>query len=158
MATRTLDDNPRVTPLVLAGLELTVAEIAKAVPGGIQFPVPSAQKAMEDLDARSAQKRFRGFPRDDLDPSFRDGINILALLALFSDQDLVRQLVAPGAELTKVLSQRGLIGENGRVTVPAPPVDGIASEPWLGFLRAVYDTPPIARIRRQAVLRHGWPL
>jgi len=106
---------------------------------------------------QSELKRLGRF-KHDLEATFRDNIRILLLLALFSDEQVARQLVPTGSDKVPELVQLGFVGENGNVMVPAPPVGDIDSGPWVAFQRTVTSSPSLfSQIRFEATVRGGFP-
>ena len=149
---------PKVTPRVGAGLELTVVEVAKIVSGGLKYPNLTAQEAFEAFDVRSEEKRLQRLNRIDLDATFRDKIRILMLLSLLTDENLSRQLVPPSSAKATELTQKGLFSDAGKLLVPAPPVGDIDIAPWGTFSEILTRGPTLfSSIRYEATLRGGFP-
>jgi hypothetical protein len=148
----------KVTPLVVAGMELTVAELLKALPGGVQFPDGNVRASVENLDAQQEEKRWRRLKQRDLEDSFDDTVHVLAYLALFSDENLARQMVPPGSKWSTALFQEGFVGPDGQVSVPAPPVfKTIPNTRWNAFLEALDGLPTIYEIKYRDVQRGKRP-
>jgi hypothetical protein len=149
---------PKVTPIVVAGLELTIVEVAKSLSGGLKYPDPTTQHAFEAFDVRSEKKRLGRLGRADLEATFRDNIRILMLLSLLTDENLSRQLVPPGSQKATELTQKSFFSEAGRLLVPAPPVDDIDIGPWGTFSEILTRGPTVfSSIRYEATLRGGFP-
>lgn len=149
---------PKVTPKVVAGLELTVVEVAKSVSGGLKYPDPTTQRTFETFDVRAEEKRLQKLNRNNLEATFRDNIRILMLLSLLTDENLLRQLVPPGSSKALELTQKGFFSESGKILVPAPPVDDVDIVPWGTFSEIVTRGPTLfSSIRYEATLRGGFP-
>jgi hypothetical protein len=147
----------KVTPIVVAGLELTAAELLKVLPGGVQFPDARVQKEVENLDSRAEEKRLR--KQGNLGTSFEDTVRVLAYLALFSDESLVRQIVPTGSEWSTALSRMGFVGQDGQIRVPAPPVfEAVPNTRWNAFLDALDGLPTIFEIQDRDVKQRRRPL
>ena len=149
---------PKVTPRAVAGLELTVVDVAKSLTGRLAYPDTATQHKFEAFDARREEKRLDRLNRTDLEATFRDNVRILMLLSLLTDENLSRQLVPPGSPKATELMQKGFFSEAGQLMVPAPPVDDIDIGPWGTFSEIVTRGPTLfSSIRYEATLRGGFP-
>jgi hypothetical protein len=147
-------DEGKVTPLVAAGMNMAVAELLKLLPGGVQFPDADAEKSVENLDDRAVEKRLRRLKQHDLKVYFGDAVRTLAVLALFSEENLARQVVPPGSEVSTALSDKGFVGPDGRVRVPAPPVfPAIANTRWNVFADALESVKALSDVLYRAIDR-----
>lgn len=118
-----IDARKEPSAFVVAGMNLTLADIMRNLPGGPLFQDADARQAMDRLMPRTELERFQG-ARDRLG-SLKDQLRIAMLYSLFTDENLARMLVPPGSPVANTLAKAGFIDEQGRVRVPVPGAFGV---------------------------------
>lgn len=138
---------------------MTVAEMLKLLPGGAEFPDARAEESVENLDDRAEEKRLRGSRQGPLETRFESTVSALAYVALFSDENLARQIVPAGSQWGTALAEAGFLGPDGRIRVPVPRViETMENTRWFAFRDALGGLPTIHEIKERDITRRKRPV
>jgi hypothetical protein len=116
----------------VAGIELAISESAKLLPGGaivVDTAKAGAKLGAKWLIEQREEQRLKELSAANLKAELRDKLRIFATLNLFSNEKLVAKLIPPGSPL-----DRQLRDEQGRITIPQPPIGIVPIEPWWDFV------------------------
>lgn len=123
---------------LLAGIDFAIAESVKLLPGGV-IVAKATEVGAKEIAKRVAEygedKRLKNLGPDALKSLLRDKLKILAVIHLFTDENLVRQLVPPGSEAYEAFKKEGFLASDGRIQVPPLPdkITGETNKKWKEF-------------------------